>query len=60
MHNRGLSMNVSCQNCGHGSHCGSTIYGNVSHNTNRNVNEQPGGYEICRSCRCEYCTKEET
>ena len=53
-------MNVSCQNCGHGSHCGSTIYGNVNHNTNSNVNEEPGSYEICRSCRCENCTKEET
>ncbi len=53
-------MNVSCKNCGHGSHCGSTIYGNINHNTTFNNAEGQGTYEICRSCRCKHCMKEET
>ena len=46
-------MNTYCQNCGRESHCGTTA--------TMKVNAHDVGIheiEVCKSCRCDQCTKE--
>ena len=43
-----------CQNCGHESHCGTTLMRD-EYNWKK---ELLGQIEVCKYCRCEKCTKE--
>ena len=43
-----------CLNCGHESHCGTTLMRD-EYNWK---NELLGQVEVCKYCRCEKCTKE--
>ena len=44
---------IKCQNCGHDSHCGVTLFGE-----HRDfVDVPPTKVEICKSCRCEKCLR---
>jgi len=43
-----------CQNCGHGSHCGGSLWKEVIDYPS----EQPKEYrqiEVCKHCRCKKC-----
>lgn len=42
---------MACQNCGHGSHCGTALY------NDRTMGQDglPIGIKICDSCRCDDC-----
>ena len=45
-------MSVSCQNCGHESHCGVPLWKEFR----RAYDHGPEGQiEVCKQCRCEYC-----
>ncbi len=47
-------MSVSCQNCGHESHCGVPLWKEFR----RAYDHGPEGQiEVCKHCRCEYCSK---
>mgnify|MGYP001303135242 CR=1 FL=1 len=49
-HDAGRIHMTHCQNCGHGSHCGGTKYGEFRDGDNR-----PITIKICGSCQCEEC-----
>ncbi len=40
---------VRCKNCGHESHCGTTLKKDLSGNGEE--------IQVCTSCRCEKCSK---
>ena len=45
---------TKCNNCGHDSHCGVTLFGE-----HRDFVDVPATkVEICKSCRCEKCTED--
>jgi len=43
----------SCQNCGHGSHCGNPL----REDAYSGRGDRLGVIEICRQCRCKSCEK---
>ena len=42
-----------CQNCGHGSHCGSPLREEAF----KSRGDRLGVIEICKKCRCSNCSK---
>ena len=47
---------TSCQNCGHESHCGTSLWKEYR----RTYDHGPEGqYEVCKQCRCERCKNDQ-
>lgn len=44
-----------CQNCGNESHCGASLYKDMTDGDNNIIN-----IEVCKQCRCEVCQKKDT
>jgi len=45
-----------CNNCGRTSHCGNTI----NEDAEDGLTGESYSYEICRHCRCDKCTLEDS
>ncbi len=46
---------TSCQNCGHGSHCGSPLWKEVI-DYPREQQTEYRQIEVCKHCRCSQCS----